>query len=94
MNVIGRFGVSPLRVFGWMLLIPILFAGFYTIAAPDEVATTFWNELTNSFISFMTLGLGLTDPLIWQQNYVIVEGFIGMFLIAYFTVSVARRTLR
>jgi hypothetical protein len=47
-----------------------------------------------SWVAFLTMGFGNGDEPNGIKNWLIVEGVIGLFLMAYFTISVSRRTSR
>ena len=102
-DVIGRLGTSPLRVATWMFFMPFLF-GFIFIAFPGVAGlppgefswSAFMGESRTSWVSFLTMSLGInTDAIPTRQHmWLIAEGIIGLFLMAYFTIAVARRTIR
>jgi TPR repeat protein len=95
LNIAGRLGTNPMRVFLFMLVIPFAFWIFLlsiSILANDGVSAI--DNLSTSWVAFLTVGLGVGEHEGLRSMIFIIEGFIGMFFMAYFTVSVARRTLR
>ncbi len=103
---IGLYATSPVRVLTSMLFIYILFSILYVILPlftqarivsslgdPDRlgaVAVAFYH----SVVTFLTIGYGDYYPsgaVRWLSG---VEGFLGLFLMSYFTVAFVRKILR
>lgn len=104
-DVIGKYATSPLRVFFSMIIVVILFgflfSGFvsYTeINVADNLITElniFTQGVYFSLITFLTIGYGDVSPLNSLTAFAAgIEGFLGLFLMSYFTVAVVRKTLR
>lgn len=100
-DILGSYGRNYKKVFLWILIIIISFAIFYTISADgagdkmSSFCTRFVNNLYFSSVTFLTIGYGDIHP--WNPLIKILcafEGFIGLFLMSYFTVSFARRVLQ
>lgn len=104
---IGRYGTSPRSVFAAMVQTIILFSLIYLSPSIKLASTTMFagseDHFTNKMMqgiyqsiqTFLTIGYGQVNP----GNFTAVlvsglEGFIGVFLMAYFTVSVVRKLLR
>jgi len=99
MGVLGGYGVKPSRTVIWMFLIPLIF-GLVTLIY-FKWSLGFWDDshIWDSFIAFLTLGFGLNGEVYvyypdWVKLILAMEGFIGLFLMAYFTVSVSKKVLR
>lgn len=104
-NIIGKYGTSPFRVFFTMVSIVMLFGllfsdmiAFTQIATKYELSQNFNGSVQGlyfSLITFLTIGYGDISPL---NNITAllagIEGFLGLFLMSYFTVAIVRKTLR
>lgn len=103
---IGLYATSPVRVLTSMLFIYILFSILYvflpvfsnakivsSLGDPDKlgvVAVAFYH----SVVTFLTIGYGDYYPsgaVRWISG---IEGFLGLFLMSYFTVAFVRKILR
>ena len=103
-DAVGKLGTSPLRVAIWIGMLPFIFGFFFTVF-PAFAGLPFSGELNwsvfveesrTSWVSFLTMSLGVDADIIpsGQQIWLIAEGVLGLFLMAYFTISVARRTMK
>lgn len=102
----GLYATSPLRVLFSMLVIYILFSLIYlslphaemgsivnSVGATDGLSylqTCFYH----SAITFLTIGYGDYYPVGISRGVSIVEGWMGLFLMSYFTVAFVRKILR
>lgn len=93
------YGTQPLVVGGIMFIVIALFAGIYyafpcLLKQSDELNRV-WNAIQHSIITFFTIGYGNTLPIHWIGVLLCgIEGFLGVFLMAYFVGAVVKRTLR
>ena len=72
---------------------PPLVGGIESGESGEECDTEF-HPLYFSVITFTTIGYGDYAPRGWLRVVAAVEGFLGLFLMAVFTVSFARKFLR
>ncbi len=107
-DLIGNYGTSPLRILVTILLVVFIFGLIFTyspmfmirsVSIDNKLVVTTINNLFEglylSGITFLTIGYGDITPVGWFSIIaVLVEGFLGVFLMSYFTVSVVRKTLR
>ncbi|MFZ2539314.1 MAG: potassium channel family protein [Oscillospiraceae bacterium] len=99
-DVIGHYGTNPVRVFISMICTVFLFAVLYThlgIILPDKSVfeSGFLSCLYYSCITFLTIGYGDLLPASYKTAFAAsTEGFCGVFLMSYFTVSFVRKILR
>lgn len=104
---VGRYGTSPRSVFVAMVYTIVIFSLVYLSPAVELASTSMFagsaDHFTNkvmqgiyqSIQTFLTIGYGQVNPGNFTALIVSgVEGFIGVFLMAYFTVSVVRKLLR
>lgn len=95
-GLISGYGTKPLRILG-SAVISIILCGF---AYSPFVSKTFsfmsiWRGLYFSTITFLTIGYENMKPLSEFPAILSgIEGFIGLFLMSFFTVAVARKLLR
>lgn len=99
---IGGFGTKPFNVFTTMLITITYFASLYLYSPimeisfkDSEISNEFIKAIYYSAITFLTIGYGDIKPM----NEItaissIIEGFIGVFLMSYFTVAFVRKILR
>lgn len=102
----GLFATSPLRVFASMLFVYVLFSLSYfvlhqfdhgaiinSVGATDnlsDIKICFYH----SAITFLTIGYGDYYPTELSRGLSISEGWVGLFLMSYFTVAFVRKILR
>ncbi|MCK4873374.1 MAG: potassium channel family protein [Phycisphaerales bacterium] len=96
-----RIGLAMLAVLALFSLVYALAAGPETIrgyfeVGADGLATerTDFSAAYFSVITFATIGYGDYAPMGWLRIAASVEGLLGLFLMALFTVSFARKLLR
>ena len=78
-----------------MFFVYLIFSVLFSISFIPRGAVHWWSGLYFSGITFLTIGYGEVMPMgFWGSFLAIVEGFIGMFLMSYFSVAVVRKTLR
>lgn len=104
---VGRYGTSPFSVFVGMVQTIIIFSLIYLmpgiqlahtglfIGSSDYFVNRVMMAVYQSIQTFLTIGYGQVNP----GNFTAVmvsglEGFIGVFLMSYFTVSVVRKLVR
>lgn len=103
---IGLYATSPLRVFYSIIVIWFIFGLIFVIldflnlgktwssvGNPDNIsiiAQTFYH----SAITFFTIGYGDVFPLGISRLISAIEGFVGVFMMSYFTVAFVRKVLR
>ncbi len=107
-DFVGGYGTKPKNVFRFMAIIIFGFAPFYAFI-PDFLkweeitkhfcSIEFFNKLLiglyHSMITFLTIGYGDVEPeSVWGSLLSGIEGFLGLFLMAYFTIAFARKVLR
>ncbi|MBI5539271.1 MAG: two pore domain potassium channel family protein [Bacteroidia bacterium] len=102
----GLYATSPMRVlvsvvFTYMALVLIQFGlpfimdtNINCIAADADLWTRFTDTAYFSAITYLTIGYGDCSPLGILRFVAGVEGFIGVFMMSYFTVAFARKVLR
>lgn len=102
----GNYATSPLRVLASMIVIYILFSLTFFILPyinMGGVANSIdhldhLNQLQVAFyhsaITFLTIGYGDYYPLEYARGLSIIEGWMGLFLMSYFTVAFVRKILR
>lgn len=102
----GLYATNPVRVFTSMLVFYIIFSLLYvvipfisnaTVTCPDD-NMSFLHTVANAFyysaITFLTVGYGDCLPTGVLKWVAPAEGWMGMFLMAYFTVAFVRKILR
>lgn len=96
-DLIGKYATSPLRVTISMLLSIMLFSVPYYILI-DFSGMPFhpiFSSIYFSFVSFLTIGnTGIQAVPGMGMILTAIEGFIGIFLMTYFTTAVVRKVLR
>jgi ion channel len=102
----GLYATNPLRVLFSMILIYIMFSLTYMVLPYFNLgtiinsvgATDGLNYLQTSFyhsaITFLTIGYGDYYPTGFSRALSVVEGWMGLFLMSYFTVAFVRKILR
>lgn len=103
---VGLYATSPIRVLMSMIGVYLLFTGVYellsqtgrmgiisSLGEPEHLSI--WERsFYHSAITFLTIGYGDYYPsgfLRWVSS---IEGFMGLFLMSYFTVAFVRKILR
>jgi Ion channel len=102
----GLFATSPNRVFVSMVVAIALFASIYvsfelmgighiinSVDAHDKL-DIIDKSLYHSSITFFTIGYGDYYPTSWNRLVSAIEGWVGVFLMSYFTVAFVRKILR
>jgi len=102
---VGQYGTSPLRVAAWMIIIVFIFGIFYSFVLEgivyshgfmldtETIAESFYTSgLIFTTLGFSTLYAGESLPRFMFA--VGIEGFLGVFMIAYFTICFSRKMLR
>jgi len=102
----GKYATSPLRVLFSMLLIYVSFSLIYLVlpiikfgSIVNSVGATDGMSYTqtcfyHSAITFLTIGYGDYYPTGFSRGISIIEGWMGLFLMSYFTVAFVRKILR
>ena len=89
-------GENPWRILGWCIFIIFAFSGLYCligdIAIKETIVKSYGTKLYFSGITFTTLGFGGYSPMGWAKVLAFIESFLGIFSIALFVYSFARRT--
>ncbi|MGD1846043.1 MAG: potassium channel family protein [Salibacteraceae bacterium] len=100
----GLFATDPLRVLSSSIFVYIVFSILYVLvilggggdivaSVPDEVSLV-GKSFYHSAITFLTIGYGDHFPQGHVRWISSVEGWIGLFLMSYFTVAFVRKILR
>ncbi len=100
----GLYATDPLRVLfsmlGWYVLFSFIYLILYYMGASEIISSTGYElpavarAFYHSAITFLTIGYGDHFPTGASRIFSSIEGFAGMFLMAYFTVSLVRKILR
>jgi uncharacterized protein YjbI with pentapeptide repeats len=100
----GLYATDPLRVLfsmlGWYVLFSLIYYILFLTNLSEIISGTgyeiqpFARAFYHSAITFLTIGYGDHFPTGWSRAISSIEGFAGMFLMAYFTVSLVRKILR
>jgi len=104
----GKFGTKPEDIVSRILIILILCATFYGLFDKfclgfintkdvmfNQEIGSIWNYLYFSVVTFLTIGYGDISPLHWLARTIAgIEGFLGVFFIAYLTISIFRKFTR
>jgi hypothetical protein len=102
---VGLYATNPFRVLFSIVVVNFIFSLIYTVFHTDINTLTCLNEDTSFFdqffgnlyfsaITFFTVGYGDCSPLGFFKLLAPVEGFVGVFLMSYFTVAFVRKILR
>lgn len=103
---IGLYATEPTRVLFSMFMFFLLFSGFYfflpwltngRVNSFEEAVFSFEylkECLYYSGVTFFTIGYGDISPVGLFRAIAILEGFTGVFMMAYFTVAFVRKILR
>ncbi len=100
----GQYATNPIRVLFTMFVSYMIFSLVYLfmmffsrsdiVASVDDKLTVVAKAFYHSAITFLTIGYGDHYPygaIRWLSG---IEGFIGLFLMSYFTVAFVRKILR
>ncbi len=102
----GLYATSPMRVVFSNIVVIVFFAILYTIVpfftdaslANVNPESTFINKFLVSLyytgITYFTIGYGEIVPLGILRIFAVFNGFIGVFMMSYFTVAFVRKILR
>jgi len=104
LDVAGLYATDPLRVLmsmlGWYVLFSLIYYVLFLAGVSEIHSSTgyeiepFARAFYHSAITFLTIGYGDHFPTGAARVVSSIEGFAGMFLMAYFTVSLVRKILR
>jgi hypothetical protein len=108
LDILGKFGTSPRRITISIVFVWFLFSLFYGLFDKfylgiintkgimfNQEIESIWNYLYFSIITFLTIGYGDIAPSHLLAKFIAgLEGFLGVFLIAYLTVSIFRKYTR
>lgn len=102
----GLYATDPMRVLWSMVITYVFFSVIFVLIyyinaggfSVDDGPVGFMNYLGRSFyfsaITYLTVGYGDICPIGQNRWLASVEGFVGVFLMAYFTVAFVRKILR
>lgn len=100
----GLYATSPVRVMITMLASFIVFSLVYIlllsqtsadiVASVDDQLSVVAKSFYHSAITFLTIGYGDHYPYGMVRWVSAIEGFVGLFLMSYFTVAFVRKILR
>ena len=103
---IGLYATSPGRVLLSVVFFWLFFGmGYYlidltglgktmsSVSNPDNL-TTFLQSFYHSGVTFFTIGYGDVFPQGFSRVLSVMEGFMGVFMMSYFTVAFVRKVLR
>ena len=101
----GLYATAPIRVLWSMFITYIFFSILLAIATLMQIGdlsgienhtviSTFIDSFYFSIITYLTVGYGDLCPLGINRWIAGIEGFVGVFLMAYFTVAFVRKILR
>jgi hypothetical protein len=106
LDKIGLYATSPGRVLFSVVVFWFFFGLFYffidisglgktvsTVGNPDQLST-FIQSFYHSAITFFTIGYGDVYPMGLSRLISGIEGFMGVFMMSYFTVAFVRKVLR
>lgn len=102
---IGLYATNPFRVLFSIVIVNFIFSGIYSLLYSsvnyltclesfNGVSEKVWTNLYFSAITFFTVGYGDCSPMGYFKIIAPIEGFIGVFLMSYFTVAFVRKILR
>lgn len=105
MEYIGDYGTNPKKIAKTMGITTLFFSIFYFIyirflnVLDESIYNSILRSIYHSVITFLTIGYGSstfeninTDVMLIFLSG--IEGFLGLFLMSYFTVAFVRKTLR
>ena len=101
----GLYATNPMRVLGSMFISYAIFSILYIILAMFNLGGLTGGESRDLFaivgdsfyfsaITYLTVGYGDFCPIGVDRWIASIEGFVGVFLMAYFTVAFVRKILR
>jgi len=103
---IGLYATSPGRVLVSVVLFWIIFGSLFylteltgfgstvsSVNNPDHLSTII-QSFYHSGITFFTIGYGDVYPMGFSRIVSVLEGFMGVFMMSYFTVAFVRKVLR
>ena len=102
---VGLYATNPFRVLFSIVIVNFIFSLIYTIFYSEVNTLTCLDyhvgftekvleNLYFSAITFFTVGYGDCSPLGFFKILAPIEGFVGVFLMSYFTVAFVRKILR
>ncbi|NDL67968.1 potassium channel family protein [Anaerotalea alkaliphila] len=109
LDFIGNYATNPFRILGTLVLTILAFTfiyllpfveldgrkSYYVSSIVDPQRAAFMTALYHSIATIFTIGYGDVNPGNGISMFLSgFEGFIGLFLMAYFTVAFLRKTLR
>ncbi|MDF9408126.1 potassium channel family protein [Pelotomaculum isophthalicicum JI] len=108
LDFVGNYATNPLRIIGFKLITIFIFAGLYTMpfvklngdkaffqSTNNPLLNKFAKALYHSIETILTIGYGDVNPdNICTTLLSGFEGFLGLFLMSYFTVAFVRKILR
>jgi hypothetical protein len=105
-DYIGLFATSPIRVLSSVIFIWFIFGVIYFlchlsgfgdtvsgVGNPDHLSVLV-QSFYHSAITFFTIGYGDVYPVGLSRLFSAFEGFMGVFMMSYFTVAFVRKILR
>lgn len=102
----GLYATSPMRVltsvfvtYTGFVFIQFLLSLFFNTsinctASDQSLWIRFWEMAYYSAITYLTIGYGDCSPVGILRFVASIEGFVGVFMLSYFTVAFARKVLR
>jgi hypothetical protein len=103
-DAMGLYATNPARVLlsmaGWYIIFSIVYVLMITFTDADIISSTsdklgvIGRSFYHSAITFFTIGYGDYYPYKAARIVSSLEGFIGVFLMSYFTVAFVRKVLR
>jgi hypothetical protein len=100
----GLYATSPARVIISIIFVQIIFSFLYTlftiigigdvVSGLENEPTLFFKSIYICVITFFTIGYGEFIPLGYSRVLSGLLGFMGVFLMSYFTVAFVRKILR
>ena len=94
---IGGYGTKPHTILFWMLGTVLAFGGLqaFFVNSDKGLLMGLLKSMYFSVITFLTIGYGDIHPVgPWSALFAGMEGFLGLFLMSYFTVTIVRKLLR
>ena len=90
-RVIGSYGTRPIQILLWMIVVPVVIGGCLAIIRGDALG-----GLLDGFVAFITMSLGVDTSGLGDMEKVllVVDGFLGVFLMSFFVTSLARKLFR